>query len=96
MDAFIPGTPEDNLLCFNAVLDRKGRLLVPAYIRKKQGIAKNTLVSVIIDPVRTIKKFKIESESDIQKKLDSLDNVLAYTYDGEYLKISIGTGGSSK
>lgn len=101
MAAFTEGDADDNdnqdLLCFNALVDEKGRLLVPAYVRKRLGISRNALVSVVLEKVSSIKKYPVESDGDTEKILSSLasvDNIISYRCSSGFLEVTVGPGGS--
>ena len=99
MAAFTEGDAADDdqdLLCFNAVVDDKGRLLVPAYVRKKLGISRDVLVSVVLEKVTSIKKYPLESDGDTEKILASLasvDNIISYRCSSGFLEVTVGPGG---
>ncbi len=99
MAAFTESDADDDqdLLCFNAVVDEKGRLLVPAYIRKRLGISRNALVSVVLEKIASIKKYSVESDGDTEKILSSLasvDNIISYRCSSGFLEVTVGSGGS--
>ena len=75
-----------------ALLDEKGRLVVPAYVRRKLGIARNALVSVVVEPVSRVKRFRAESDCDAERILEYVDDAVSYRCEGEYLEVACGRG----
>ena len=98
MDVFTSGAVDDeDVLCFSAVVDEKGRLVVPAYVRRKLGIARNALVSVVVEPVSRVKRFRAESDDDVERILASIDKeVVSYRCEGGYLEVACGRGRGAK
>ena len=98
MDVFTSGAVDDeDVLCFSAVVDEKGRLVVPAYVRRKLGIARNALVSVVVEPVSRVKRFRAESDGDVERILASIDkDVVSYRWAGGYLEVACGRGRGAK
>jgi bifunctional DNA-binding transcriptional regulator/antitoxin component of YhaV-PrlF toxin-antitoxin module len=87
---------DDDILAFSAVVDDKGRLLVPAYVRKMLGISRNCVVSVVLERIYSVKTFRVESENDVEQVLDSIDNVISYKYESGLLEVAAGKGGRMK
>ena len=93
VDVFTSGAVDDeDVLCFSAVVDEKGRLVVPAYVRRKLGIARNALVSVVVEPVSRVKRFRAESDCDAERILEYVDDAVSYRCEGEYLEVACGRG----
>ncbi len=92
VDVFTSGVVDDDeILCFSAVVDEKGRLVVPAYVRRKLGISKDALVSVVVEPISCVKKFRAESAGDVKRILESIcDEVVSYRYGDGFLEVDCG------
>lgn len=86
-------TENKDILCFNATMDNKGRVLVPVSVRRMLDISGNRCVSITIEPISCVKRFRIGSSSDISGILDSIDNVINYREDDGILEVTIGRGG---
>lgn len=98
MDVFTPAIADtDNeIFCFNAIVDEKGRLVVPAYIRKRLGIKRSRSVSVVIEAISTVKRFRVKSNCDVEKIVDPIDDVISYKCNEGYLEVTVGKGRCSR
>ncbi len=71
---------------FSGKIDSKGRVTIPARIRKRLGIGSGDRISISVKIGRLIEK-KMDSEKEALEFLNSLDKVKSFKYDGDKLEV---------
>ena len=71
---------------FSAQLDSKGRITIPARIRKRLGLEEGERVSLSLESGKFISK-NLSSEKEALKFLSSLESIETFSFDGEILRV---------
>lgn len=79
------GAPADSAR-FTAVLDARGRILIPAAVREHLGIGRQDTVRVRIETVQ-VETYAVDGYSEALERLQDLDDVNAFSYRNGELEV---------
>ncbi|PSG99113.1 MAG: hypothetical protein BRC29_03225 [Nanohaloarchaea archaeon SW_7_43_1] len=71
---------------WKARVDSKGRVTIPARIRKKLGISQGDRISLSLNSTRVIQK-QVENREEAIKLLSSLNFVKSFSYSDDFLEV---------
>lgn len=74
---------------FSAELDSKGRVTIPAEIRKRLGLEPGDRVSLELESGRVLRK-EFSSKSEALQYLEELENVRSFSFSSGTLEVVLG------
>jgi len=77
-----------NTVRFSGQLDSKGRITIPARIRKKLGLEKGSQVSLLLEPDRVVRE-EVSGYREALETVEKFQDVESFSFNGGVVEVVI-------